>query len=125
MDRNALSWFEIPTADFARAKKFYEAIYQFEMPVMDMGEMRMGILLHDREAGGVGGAIVHGRWAKPSQAGTIVYLNAGEDLSGVLGRVEKAGGKLMVPKTAIEPDMGFFAIFQDTEGNSVGLFSLK
>lgn len=123
MDKNALSWFEIPTADFERAKKFYQHIYQFEMPEMNMGGMRMGILLHDRDAGGIGGAIVKGEWSKPAQGGTIVYLNAGDDLSTVLGRVEKAGGKVMVPKSPIEPDMGFFAVFQDSEGNSVGLFS--
>jgi predicted enzyme related to lactoylglutathione lyase len=123
--KNALSWFEIPTQDFDRAKKFYQSIFAFEMPEMNMGGMRMGILLHDRDAGGVGGAIVKGEWSQPSQAGTIVYLNGGEDLTVVLDRVGKVGGKVMVPKSPIEPDMGFFAVFQDSEGNSVGLFSPK
>ena len=54
-----------------------------------------------------------------------MYLNGGEDLSVVLGRVEKSGGKVMVQKSPIEPDMGFFAVFHDSEGNSVGLFSPK
>jgi len=125
MEKNALSWFEIPTTDFERAKKFYEQIFSYEMPEMNMANVRMGILLHDREAGGVGGAIIKGEWSKPSAGGTIVYLNAGDDLTVVLNRVEKAGGKVMIPKTAIEPDMGFFAVFSDSEGNSVGLFSMK
>jgi predicted enzyme related to lactoylglutathione lyase len=123
MEKNALSWFEIPADDFERAKKFYEAIFDFEMPEMNMPDLRMGILPHDREAGGIGGAIVKGEWSKPSSTGTVVYLNGGDDLSVVLDRVEKAGGKVMVPKSPIEPDMGFFAAFQDTEGNLVGLFS--
>ena len=32
MTRNAVSWFEIPTADFGRAKAFYSTIFDFEMP---------------------------------------------------------------------------------------------
>lgn len=125
MDKNAVAWFEIPTADFERAKKFYQQIFSYEMPEMNMAAIRMGILPHLRDEGGVGGAIVKGEWSKPSQTGTIVYLSAGNDLSAVLNRVEKAGGKVMVPKSPIEPDMGFFAVFQDSEGNSVGLFSPK
>ena len=123
--KNAVAWFEIPTQDFDRARRFYQSIFAFEMPEMNMGGMRMGILPHDRDAGGIGGAIVKGEWSQPSATGTIVYLNGGADLSAVLDRVDKAGGKVMVPKSPIEPDMGFFAVFQDCEGNSVGLFSPK
>jgi predicted enzyme related to lactoylglutathione lyase len=123
--KNAVSWFEIPTQDFERARRFYQTIFAYEMPEMNMADIRMGILPHDRDAGGVGGAIVKGEWSKPSPTGTIVYLNGGEDLSVILNRVDKAGGKVTVPKSPIEPDMGFFAVFQDCEGNNVGLFSPK
>ena len=125
MATNAVSWFEIPTQDFERAKAFYEEIFDYEMPVMDMPNIRMGILLHDREKGGIGGAIIKGEWQKPSSDGTVVYLNGGNDLSVVLARVPGAGGKVVAEKTAIEQDMGYFAVFRDSEGNTLGLFSLK
>lgn len=122
--KNAISWFEIPVSDFGRAKTFYQKIFDFEMPEMDMSGIRMGILLHDRDGGGIGGAICHGEGYKPSGAdGTKVYLTAGDDLNTVLHRVEPAGGKVILPKTEIAPDMGHFAFFADTEGNVVGLFS--
>ncbi len=35
--KDAISWFEIPVSDFARAKTFYQVIFDFEMPEMDMG----------------------------------------------------------------------------------------
>jgi predicted enzyme related to lactoylglutathione lyase len=54
-----------------------------------------------------------------------IYLNGGDDLSVMLGRVEPAGGKVIFPKTLISEDNGFFAIFADTEGNAVGLWSKK
>jgi predicted enzyme related to lactoylglutathione lyase len=43
-------------------------------------------------------------------------------LDETLGRVEKAGGKIVMPKTDIGPP-GFIAIVRDSEGNSVGLHS--
>ena len=58
-------------------------------------------------------------------AGTMVYLSANPDLSAVLGRVEKAGGSVLVPKTDIGENMGFFAIIRDCEGNRVGLHSTR
>lgn len=122
MTSNAVSWFEIPAADFERSKAFYCKIFDFEMPVMDMGPNRMGFLPHDQGVG-VGGAIVHGEGNVPSMDGTIVYLAGGADLSTVLDRVSDAGGKVIVAKTLIAPEMGYYAVFVDTEGNKVGLHS--
>ena len=72
---------------------------------------------------GVGGAVVQGEGYAPRAEGTLVYLNGGDDLSAVLGRVEAAGGQVVMPKTSIGEN-GFAAFFQDTEGNRVGLHSM-
>jgi predicted enzyme related to lactoylglutathione lyase len=78
----------------------------------------------DRSAGQIGGALVCGDGAVPSSAGTVVFLNANPDLQVVLDRVAAAGGKILMPKTAIEmDDAGYFAMIADTEGNTVGLQS--
>jgi predicted enzyme related to lactoylglutathione lyase len=37
--------------------------------------------------------------------------------------VEAAGGKVLVPKFLITPEIGYCAFFQDSEGNRVGLHS--
>jgi predicted enzyme related to lactoylglutathione lyase len=123
MTTNAISWFEIPVSDFDRAKEFYGTIFDFDMPVMDMGGTRMGMLLHD-QGSGIGGAIVHGEDFVPSTTGSLVYLNGGADLSVVLGRVTAAGGSVLMPKTDIGSGFGNFALFIDTEGNKVGLHSM-
>src|SRR5688572_19404836 len=124
MQKNAISWFEIPVRNFEKAKLFYQTIFNFDMPEMQVGPNRMGVLLHEQGAG-VGGAIVAGEWYEPTAQGTIVYLTADPDLAEVLGRVEKAGGNVLVPKTNIGDNMGYFAIFKDVEGNRVGLHSMK
>jgi hypothetical protein len=41
----------------------------------------------------------------------------------VLDRVEGAGGKVLMSKTATTMDAGYFALIADTEGNTVGLHS--
>ena len=74
---------------------------------------------------GVGGALAHGRGFKPTPDGTKAYLNGGEDLGAVLSRVESAGGKIAVPKMQITPEFGYMGAFIDTEGNWVGLHSMK
>ncbi|NJB85648.1 hypothetical protein GGR26_001393 [Lewinella marina] len=124
MMHHALSWVEIPVTDFPRAQAFYSAIFDYEMPEMQMGPVRMGILLHDQQQGGIGGAICSGEGYTPSPDGPKVYLNGGKDLTAVLDRVEAAGGQVLLSKTFISPDSGHFALFRDTEGNHVGLHSM-
>lgn len=123
MLKHAVSWIEIPVTDFDRAKKFYSTIYDFDMPEMQMGPNRMGFLLHDQQGGGIGGAIVQGEGYQPATVGSKVYLNGGDNLDTVLNRVTGAGGKVILPKTEITPEFGYFAIFEDTEGNLVSLHS--
>lgn len=124
LPKNALDWFEIPVVDFDRARKFYSAIFAYEMPEFPMPPNRMGILPMDPSCKtGVGGAITLDATRKPSDQGTMVYLGGGDDLSVVLNRVEAAGGKVIQPKTLITAEIGCSGLFKDTEGNLVGLHS--
>jgi len=122
---NSITWFEMPVADFDRAKKFYSAIYDYQMPDTMVGSVRMGFLLYEQKEHRVGGAICFGTGYTPSQQGTIPYLNGGADLNTVLHRVEPAGGKILVPKTFIGESLGYIARITDTEGNLVALHSRK
>ncbi len=124
---NALNWFEIPVTDFDRAKKFYETIFDYQMPENMMGKVRMGFFLYDFQNGKVGGAICKSEMHKPSQEGSLVYLNCQPDLQPVIDRVENAGGKILQQKTKIseEQNLGFWALTIDTEGNNVALHSME
>ena len=122
--KNAINWFEIPVTNFTRAKKFYETILATEIMEMPFPNGKYGMLPADMMNGGVGGGLVQGEGFEPSEKGTIVYLNGGEDLSLALSRVEQAGGKIVLPKTSIGQN-GFMAHFIDTEGNRVALHSMK
>jgi len=123
---NALNWFEISVNDFERAKKFYETIFDYQMPENMMGKVRMGFFLYDFQNGKVGGAICKSEMHKPSQQGSIIYLNCQPDLQVALDKVEKAGGSIVQPKTKIsaEQELGNIAFIIDTEGNKVALHSM-
>ena len=125
--KNSINWFEIPVKNFERAKKFYSTIMGGEITVMpqnpQMPTMKYGFLPFDMKEG-VGGGIIEAEGYEPSQKGALIYLNGGDDLSKPLSKVEKAGGKILVPKTSIGPN-GFMAQFLDTEGNKVAFHSMK
>jgi predicted enzyme related to lactoylglutathione lyase len=102
--RNTINWFELPVMDFERGKKFYQKIFNIEISDSMMGPYRMGFFPGDGQ--GVGGALVHGEGYEPSDKGAVVYLNADGVLDEVIGRIEKAGGKVVMPRTNVTPEIG-------------------
>lgn len=119
-----ISWFEIPAADFERAVRFYETVLATPLARENMGPMRLALFPGSKEAP-VGGAVSYMEGAQPpGPMGALVYLFAGDDLAVALARVPGAGGAVIVPKTLITPEIGYFAIFRDSEGNHVGLYSM-
>ncbi|MCB0791185.1 MAG: VOC family protein [Flavobacteriales bacterium] len=116
--KDFISWFEIPVYDIHRATAFYNAIYNMRMEVAWNGEFGMAYFPVEK---GIGGALIHGPGCVPGDTGTLVYLNAGNDLDGILGRVELAGGRVIMPKTLISGTAGWFGLFIDSEGNRVAL----
>ncbi|HEX3469479.1 MAG TPA: hypothetical protein VHT05_15465 [Candidatus Elarobacter sp.] len=115
--RTAVTWFEIPATDLQRAKRFYEAIFETELMVMDFGGP-MAIFPYENP--GIGGCIVTGR-SHPSPHGTLVYLNAAGRLDRTLELVVSAGGRVDSPKTRVSDSIGDVATVIDSEGNRVGL----
>lgn len=121
--KNLISIVEIPTSDFQRAVKFYQTILGITIQEIQMDGVTMGIL--PNAEGTVNVVLANGSDYKPTTEGAVLYLNAGDDLQPMLDRVKQSGGQIIVPKTQISPEMGFFALFIDTEGNKMGLHSQR
>lgn len=124
--KNAISWFEIPTVDIERAKKFYEAIFQIQLQPLETDNFKMRMFPLDDPMNGVGGTLVKtdGFHVPSSTDGPLIYLNGNPDVQIILDRIEAAGGKITVPKTQISEEYGYMAVFIDTEGNRIALHSV-
>lgn len=120
---HVVTWFEIPAADLARAVRFYETVFATTLNQEPCPSgMKMAVFPAEGEA--VKGCLIEHESYKPSADGTIVYLNGGGDLSVPLARAEQAGATIVIPKTLITPEIGYFAQFIDSEGNRIGLYSM-
>lgn len=120
---NLISIVEIPVADFFRAVTFYQAILDVSIEETEMDGVQMGVLPGNGETVNV--VLVKGDGYQPAAAGALIYLNAGNNLQLALDKIEPNGGKIIMPKTEISPEMGFFALFMDTEGNRLGLHAIR
>jgi predicted enzyme related to lactoylglutathione lyase len=115
-------WFEIPAADLNRACRFYETVLATSLNRGQFGPETLAVFPYEKPA--VSGCICQVKDHQPGK-GIVIYLNADPNLDDALARVSPAGGKIVVPKTALPPGMGFFARIEDTEGNTVGLHAIS
>ena len=120
---NAINWFEIPVANLDRALAFYERILAEKLPG-DSSCPGMRMAMFPSQDPGIGGCLIEFEQARPHADGVRVYLNGGDNLAAILGRVEAAGGTIIMPKTFLREDIGHIGMFRDSEGNIIGLHSL-
>ena len=120
-NKSLISIVEIPVIDIQRAINFYESLLAIRIEKIEMGDTLMGVIPSPENT--VNLVLVKGSDYSPSKNGTIIYLDAGNDLQIFLNKVEKSGGKMITPKTQISSEMGYFAFILDSEGNKLGLHS--
>jgi uncharacterized protein len=124
---NPFTWVEIYVEDMSRAQQFYETVLAIQLEKLPMPEgmveMEMLSFPWNEEGKNISGALVKMEDMNPGPGGTMVYF-ACDDCVIEESRVEKAGGKVLHSKMSIG-DYGFCSIIIDTEGNIVGLHSMK
>lgn len=120
---NVVGWFEIPVTDMDRAIKFYETVFEQKLTRSPMGDLDMAWFPWSEGGMGASGTLIyHKEYYKPSTDGVLIYFSS-EDITTELSRVEDAGGRVMQPKTLIAEEIGYMAVFTDTEGNRLALHS--
>jgi uncharacterized protein len=125
MKHVVVGWFEIPVKNMERAVAFYEAVFDCKLERHQMGPIDMAWFPWDHEKGGAGGSLVKNEeFYTPSEDGVQVYFSS-EDVKTELARIKKAGGEILQSKTLISPEVGYMALFIDSEGNRIALHSLK
>lgn len=128
---NPVGWFEIYVQDMDRARKFYEEVFQVKLVDMadptdgDGDDMKMVAfpMAESGEAPGASGALVQMEGFESGGKSTIVYFSSA-DCAVEAARVEAAGGKIFSPKSPIG-EHGFIVLFNDVDGNLVGIHSMN
>lgn len=118
--------FEIPADDIDRAKKFY-SIFEWDIQDWDMpdGSKHTGVRTVavdestqiPKEPGAINGMMVKRDQISKTPTITINVPSIEEYTE----KIKTAGGSVVQEKISI-PDMGSYAYFQDTEGNTFGLW---
>ncbi|CAI1020554.1 TPA: VOC family protein [Serratia fonticola] len=123
MNKNIVSWFEIYVTDMPRAKKFYEAVFNTQLEKLETEGMEYQMFPYQEGGEGSGGALVKMAGVPVGAGGTMVYLSC-EDCAVEESRIVPNGGEILKEKFAIGEN-GFISIAKDSEGNVIGLHSMK
>ena len=121
-----VGWFDIYVDDMERAQRFYETLLQTTLtPLEDPNDatVQMRAFADDYQSHGAGGALVKLEHASPGIGGSMIYFSS-PDCAVEQARAEDAGGSVVRPKFSIG-DHGFVSLLQDTEGNIIGVHSLR
>jgi predicted enzyme related to lactoylglutathione lyase len=120
---NPVYWFELPALDLDRAKKFYEEVFGFEMRLQNNAGYEMLWFPSKDNSAGASGALIKGMGYTPSLEGSTVYIST-DKIDEIIVNIGNAGGKIHVSKKDIG-EYGYISIFEDSEGNRVGLHQMK
>ena len=123
MANNPVIWFEISVQDVTRAKAFYEGVFQLKLERLNGPGPEMWSFPMAMDKVGAGGALTKMDGMASGGNGTLVYFTC-EDCAVEAARVAAHGGKVQREKFGIG-EYGFIALVTDTEGNMIGLHSLK
>jgi uncharacterized protein len=118
-----IAYFQIPSDDIEKSKKFFNQLFGWEIYKSPESNTPKGmenwtvITTDDKGNRALGGGM--SKRAMPQQQ--ITNFIDVKSVDEYLSKVEKLGGKVVVPKTVV-PGMGYYAVCVDTENNSFGIF---
>jgi len=121
--RNPVGWFEIYVDDMDRARAFYETVLGVKIEKLPGPDIEMWNFPMGTDAAGSSGALVHMPGFPAGGNSVLIYFSC-EDCSVEESRVVAAGGRIQKEKFSIG-QYGFISLVYDTEGNMIGLHSLK
>ena len=120
---NAVGWFEIYVDDMNRAKHFYQTVFGVSLERLDSPQIEMWAFPMQRDQHGAPGALVHMPGFPTGRNSVLVYFSC-DDCAVQEAKAAAAGGKIEKKKFSIG-QYGFISLVYDSEGNMIGLHSMK
>ena len=115
----SLVWFEIPADKPERAQKFYGQLFGWKINPFPGVKDYWHI-----DTGGANDTPDGGMLTRKHPAHFITNYISVPSVDKAAAKVQKLGGSICMPKTAV-PQMGYFVICQDTEGNSFAVWEMN
>ena len=115
--------FEIQADDIARAKNFYEKVFDWKIEKMMEADGEEGMDYWGLTTGPDGVPGINGGMYQRGKENLLYTFDCTiqvDDIDETVKAIEKNGGKVRKAKMEI-PEVGWFASVTDTEGNSLGL----
>ena len=120
---NPVGWFEIYVEDMNRAKAFYESVFGFTLSKLPGAVVDMLVFPMEQGQYGAPGALVRMPGFPVGKNSVLVYFTC-EDCAVEAAKAAKSGGRIEKDKFPIG-EHGYIAMVYDTEGNMIGLHSMK
>jgi predicted enzyme related to lactoylglutathione lyase len=113
---NPVVHWEITARDGPKQQQFYRELFDWQVSTdnpLNYGYVNTG-------GGGINGGIHQPPGVSSSYVTFYVYV---DNLQAYLDKATRLGAKTVMPPTTI-PNVGNLALFQDPEGNFIGLFNV-
>lgn len=120
--KNKVSHFEIPAEDLLEAQKFYGSAFGWTFKPWDESYIMVTAANSNEDGMSIeSGSINGGLQKRGSRAQNPTIVIEVGDIDGVIDKIQVLGGNVPIPKEKIG-EMGFYAQFEDLDGNRLGLF---
>jgi len=113
MDTPLIGHVEIPVKDLEKSKKFFDELFGWEFKAFGNG-----YLLYKSHSGTTVGLK---KVDKINKGDTTIFHIVVDNIEEYLKKAEKLGGKTERTKTVI-PVYGYYALINDINGNTIGLY---
>jgi len=114
---NTICHIEIATTDLKKAEGFYGRLFDWKLKPWDSPDYLM--FETGKEPGG---GLMKVDQVKPGE-GVLIYVMV-DDVDQTLAKAKELGGNIVKEKTEI-PNVGWFGLLSDVDGNTIGVFKGK
>ena len=121
MSKSSICYLEIPAPDIKKASTFYASVFDWNVRESDLSDVAYSMFDTGEEGALCGGLDS----SKPVQKGGIIFYIKVGNMDAVLAAIKNEGGSVVTGKEDIGGGYGFSAVFEDPNGNHVGLWSDK
>ena len=114
-----IGWFEIYVNDFEKSKDFFNLLFGWEFNLSQSSGAHYWNIFTGENS--IGGGLMKKAIPEHSGQSVVLYVET-DDIKATLDKAVSLGGSIVMPKTLINEKAGYFGLFNDIDGNVIGLW---